>query len=105
MKFIVDAQLPPALAKWLVRHGSDAVHVEELGLRDADDADIKQAATHFNAVIVTKDRDFAPEGQDVRIVWIRTGNVSNHILFERMQSAWPNVLKHLADGAEIVEIR
>ena len=37
MKFLVDAQLPPALARWLREQGYDAQHVEDLGLRDAED--------------------------------------------------------------------
>src|SRR6185437_4189475 len=37
----VDAQLPPAIAAWItVTHGVTAVAVRDIGLRDADDADI-----------------------------------------------------------------
>jgi predicted nuclease of predicted toxin-antitoxin system len=31
MRFLVDAQLPPALAQWLASHGHDAMHVTDLG--------------------------------------------------------------------------
>jgi predicted nuclease of predicted toxin-antitoxin system len=37
VKFIVDAQLPPALALALRDRGVDAVAVREIGLREADD--------------------------------------------------------------------
>jgi predicted nuclease of predicted toxin-antitoxin system len=40
MKFIVDAQLPPALAHWLREQGHQAEHVTEVGLREADDSPI-----------------------------------------------------------------
>lgn len=40
MRFVVDAQLPPALARLLTAKGHSAVHVEDVGLRDADDSPI-----------------------------------------------------------------
>jgi predicted nuclease of predicted toxin-antitoxin system len=40
VKFVVDAQLPPALARVLRDGDCDAVAVREVGLRDATDADI-----------------------------------------------------------------
>ena len=38
MKFLVDAQLPPMLAEWLRRAGHETKHVQDVDLRDADDA-------------------------------------------------------------------
>ena len=35
MRFLVDAQLPPALADWLVERGYEAKAVRDLGLREA----------------------------------------------------------------------
>ena len=40
MKFVVDAQLPPALARLLREAGCDAFAVREIGLREASDAEI-----------------------------------------------------------------
>lgn len=41
MKFWVDAQLPPGLAKWLsVQFDFEAVSLRDLGLRDSTDAEI-----------------------------------------------------------------
>ena len=36
MHFLVDARLPPALAKWVIGRGQVAAHVFELGLQRAD---------------------------------------------------------------------
>jgi len=36
MQFLVDAQLPPALARWLVGHGHDATHVVDHGIETAE---------------------------------------------------------------------
>ena len=41
LQFWIDAQLPPALAQWLQRaHGTEARHVEDLGLHRAEDTKI-----------------------------------------------------------------
>jgi|GEM_PF-1744798 len=34
MRFLVDAQLPPALVQFLIKSGNEAEHVFELGLVD-----------------------------------------------------------------------
>jgi hypothetical protein len=59
VRFIVDDQLTPALAHWLVEAGHDAKHVEEVGLREAEDQPIWRYALDNQAVILTKDGDFA----------------------------------------------
>jgi predicted nuclease of predicted toxin-antitoxin system len=41
MQFLIDAQLPPALARWLVGQGHTASHVLDLGLERADDLKLK----------------------------------------------------------------
>jgi predicted nuclease of predicted toxin-antitoxin system len=37
VRFPVDAQLPPALARWLAEQGHAAEHVFDLGMAGADD--------------------------------------------------------------------
>lgn len=59
MRFVVDAQLPPALVAWLVSQGHDAVHVFELDLTRAADSTIWEHARESGAIIITKDEDFA----------------------------------------------
>jgi predicted nuclease of predicted toxin-antitoxin system len=57
MRFLVDAQLPPALAAWIRQRGHEAQAVRELGLRDAEDEEIWTHAIELDAIIVTKDAD------------------------------------------------
>ena len=57
MRFLVDAQLPPALARSLDAHGHSAEHVADVGLLSADDRDIWVYASGVGAAIVTKDED------------------------------------------------
>lgn len=58
MNFLVDAQLPPALARWISGEGHRAVHVFNLGFHTADDPVIWQRAEADDAIILTKDEDF-----------------------------------------------
>lgn len=55
MRFLVDAQLPPALARLLSRHGHLAEHVHDIGLGAAADRDIWSHARDHDAVLITKD--------------------------------------------------
>ena len=78
MKFIVDAQLPPALARCLVRLGHESEHVLNVGLLGADDRSIQQYAAEHNIVVITKDEDFAAnllwQKNNPAVVWLRVGN-------------------------------
>lgn len=84
MKFLVDAQLPPVLARWLCDAGHEALAVREVGLREAEDGAIFDYARLNGFVILTKDEDFAMlAGGGVAaptIVWLRIGNCSNEEL-------------------------
>jgi len=56
MIFWIDAQLTPLLARWLQEEfGVVAYAVRELGLRDAKDRQIFDAARQAGAVVITKD--------------------------------------------------
>ena len=76
MRFVVDAQLPPALARRLEILGHTAEHVADRGMASASDNTIRDYAASVGAVIVTEDEDFAirrvlTEGPAV--VWLRLG--------------------------------
>lgn len=40
MRFLVDTNLPPALANWLIEQGHEAVHTTALGLASEQDIEI-----------------------------------------------------------------
>jgi predicted nuclease of predicted toxin-antitoxin system len=106
VKFLVDAQLPPMLAAWLRKAGHEAQHVQEINLRDADDLAIRAYASRNGAVVITKDRDFTPTGGTaIKVVWVRTGNVGTRALIDRVEAALPQLVGHLNDGADLVELR
>jgi len=85
------------------------IHLQVIGLRDADDAAIRAYAGRTGAVLFTKDRDFVPAGDfqqiAIQLVWVRTGNISTRALLERLEAAWPQLMTHLTDRAKLVELR
>jgi len=58
VKFIVDNQLPGALAEYLRERGFDCQHVLEAGLADARDSDICRHAEVQGLIVISKDEDF-----------------------------------------------
>lgn len=108
MKFLVDAQLPPALAVWLRGKGYDAVHVEDAALRDSDDAQVREFAVVQERIVVTKDRDFvaSPQiGSPPAVLWVRTGNAPTRVVLERLEANWVQLESYLAQGFALVELR
>lgn len=111
MIFLVDAQLPPALARALSELGHDAIHVMDIGLDTASDRTIWKQAVERGAVIITKDEDFVGSGPDrfgvpaPPVVWIRFGNVSRKALLQRFLPLLPKVIELIGKGEAVVEIR
>ncbi|MEJ0060954.1 MAG: DUF5615 family PIN-like protein [Terricaulis sp.] len=109
MRFIVDQQLPPALAAWLRSRGHQADHVRDIGLRDADDGEVWNHAERLNAVIVTKDHDFvarrSARTDGPAIVWLRVGNSTTPRLLTWIEPKWPGVDVALSEDVAIVEVR
>ncbi len=109
MRFLVDAQLPPAFAQFLEAQGHEARAVREVGLREADDAAIWAFAETGGWIIVSKDEDFpervphSPSGP--QIVWLRIGNSTRRTLLAWFAPLLPDVLRELAAGHRIVEVR
>jgi predicted nuclease of predicted toxin-antitoxin system len=109
VKFLVDANLPPALARWLASQGHEAQHVGDLGLEAMTDRAIWQRAVQLGACIVTKDEDFAVlqalDRDGPAVVWIRIGNAVRRVLLERLPQLWPAVVSAINRGEKIVEVR
>ena len=75
----LDAQLPPSAAAWITAmFGIEARAVRDLGLRDAKDQPIFQAARAADAVVMTKDSDFVEMlqrlGPPPKVLWVTCGN-------------------------------
>jgi len=83
--------------------------LRDLGLRDATDMRIFQEAHDQGAIVMTKDVDFAvlqaQRGAPPKIIWLTCGNTSNAKLREILLAHLTEVLKLLAQGEDLVEIR
>jgi predicted nuclease of predicted toxin-antitoxin system len=105
VKFLLAAELPPRLAKAMVRKGHVAWHVTDCGMLSAKDRDIWRFATAEGAALVTKDGDFAALRTRAQgglpVVWLRLGNVGNDALEQALLSALPQIA---AAGEGVVEV-
>ena len=108
MRFLVDAQLPPALASWLAAQGHEAAHVADLGMQAASDATIWDHALASSSAIVTKDEDFAQRkvlaGNGPAVVWIRLPNTRRRDLLAWFAMVLPDVVAALARGEALIEV-
>jgi predicted nuclease of predicted toxin-antitoxin system len=108
MRFIVDAQLPPALARWLVAKGHEAEHVEARQMAMASDTAIWDLALRESLVIITKDEDFSQRriltSGGPTIVWIRWPNTRRRDLLARFETVLPDVLSALQRGETLIEV-
>ena len=109
----IDAQLSPALAPFVNERfgeplGIEASSVKRLGLSDASDDAIFAAARAAEAVVLTKDADFAVMlergGPPPRVIWVTLGNTSNARMREVLAASLPNAFALLRSGEALVEI-
>lgn len=109
MKFLVDAQLPPALARVLESNGHTALHVMDINMHADDDSKLWDYALEEEMVIVTKDEDFAHRisqgGRSPVIVWLRMGNTSRRALLLWFEPLLPRVVELIEHGEILVEVR
>jgi len=109
VRFLVDNQLPVALADWLRDRGHETEHVLDIQLAQAKDNPIWLYAIKTAAVIVTKDEDFAEWVRRGRpgpaVVWLRLGNSTRRELMAWIAPIWPTIMRRLEDGERLVEVR
>ncbi|MGC2224174.1 MAG: DUF5615 family PIN-like protein [Methylocella sp.] len=90
MRFLVDAQLPPALSRYLAAGGHEAEHVADIELGGAKDQAIWEYAARVGAVIVSKDEDFPNTRKRELLLW-----------FEPLL---PRIIEALERGERLIEI-
>jgi predicted nuclease of predicted toxin-antitoxin system len=108
VKFLVDAQLPLRLARFLAGAGHDTIHTVNLidGNRTSDVV-VARRADGDDRVVVTKDRDFRDghllNGSPCRLLVVAIGNVSNAELLELFEAHLDAVIAAFGD-ADYVEL-
>ena len=109
MRFLVDAQLPPALAAWFTGQGHPAQAVRDVGLRNATDTVIWNTSRQQGWILVTKDEDFVERGLQTldgpQVVWLRIGNCTNRVLLAWLEPLLPGIIHELAAGSRLVEVK
>ncbi len=109
MIFLVDNQLPPALARALLSAGLACVHVQDIGMAEASDGEIWDYANRKNCVVISKDEDFlflaSTRPGKAQLIWIRLGNCRTPTLIAAWDKVWPRVADALATGDRVVELR
>ncbi len=58
MRFLLDQDVYATTARFLAGLGHDVVQVAQIGLSQADDADLLKVAQEQGRIFVTRDRDF-----------------------------------------------
>jgi predicted nuclease of predicted toxin-antitoxin system len=58
VKFLLDQNQSPRIGDWLAEAGHDAVHVRDVGLGEASDAELMAFAVREDRVVVSEDTDF-----------------------------------------------
>ncbi len=110
MKFLVDTQLPPRLARLLASKGYDAVHTTSYpdGHLLGDD-EIVVIAKNEARTVISKDSDFLDnyflKGAPPRVLLIEFGNISNLDLLALFDQHLHEVLVFFDDGSNLVVFR
>jgi len=109
VQFLIDANLPPALALALIEEGHDALHIEEVGLRTAEDSQIWDYALQQKAILITKDEDFPDRclrlSPNPVVVWLRVGNCRNAALLAWFMPLLPEVVARIKFGDTLIEVK
>ena len=107
MRFLVDAQLPPALARYLATGRQEAEHVADIGLGAKDQA-IWEYAARVGAVIVSKDEDFAQRTFFGKggppVVWDQIAHTRKRELLLWFEPILPRFTEALERGVRLIEI-
>lgn len=106
MKVLVDMNLSPHWAPFLVESGFDAIHWSNVGRTDATDRELMQWAAESDHVVLTADLDFgailaATQGTKPSVVQVRSELLSPHSIGDAVVRALHQAQQELAEGALI----
>jgi len=109
VKFLVDNQLPVALARFLTSQGHDTRHVLDLKLEEADDSAIWNFTAAEGYTLISKDQDFLhlanASASSGTFIWVRVGNCRKQALIAAFERSLPDILAALAEGQRVIELR
>jgi len=93
----------------LSSHEHQAEHVVDVGLLDASDISIWQYAVDHDAVLITKDEDFARYLRQATtspvVLWVRIGNTSSRVLLAWFEPLLGEIEMLISQGERLIELR
>jgi predicted nuclease of predicted toxin-antitoxin system len=109
VKFLVDANLPPDLARWIGDLGHEATYVDDVLARAPalDDAVWRYAQAH-SLTIISKDSDFidlSGRNDGPQVVWVRCGNLKLAVFRNWFGQRAAEMLELVEQGERIIELR
>ena len=107
MRFLLDMNLPPAIAEWLQSKGHDAVHIREIGLGRLPDREVFARAAEEGRIVVTFDLDFGEiaglaGATGATVLLLRLRLVHQDYFRQRLQAAIVEAAEALEAGATVV---
>ncbi len=97
MRFLIDANLPIALCKFLSKSGYETLYVRDLPNGDyLKDEEIIKMASNDDFILVTKDSDYLfsyiLQNKPPKLIKVETGNISNFELLQIFEKVLPYLL-------------
>ncbi|MCK4665004.1 MAG: DUF5615 family PIN-like protein [Bacteroidales bacterium] len=98
MKFIIDAQLPFGLARFLNKKGFDIIHTDDLPNKErTTDNEIREIPIKENRIVITKDFVFLDSyyinNIPPKLFLITTGNIKNKDLFKLIEKYFDKIIE------------
>jgi predicted nuclease of predicted toxin-antitoxin system len=109
VRFLIDTNLPAALADWIAGKGHVCDHVLRIGMAQAKDVALWRRTEETGETIVSKDEDFADlvrrTATGPSVLWLRTGNGTTRDLLALLDPLWSRIEARLASGERLIEVR
>ena len=106
---LIDAQPPPALARWFVSKGHDAAHVFGIEFHRSSDEEIWKFALDNDLILVTKDEDFSSrvwiDQASVGLIWVTIGNCPNRTLIGVFEEKMAAIERIFSEGKRQLDLR
>ncbi len=108
MKFIIDAQLPRKLSKFLINKGFDSIHTLDLPKKNkTPDSDINKITIDQKRILISKDSDFyqsyLQKVEPYKLIYLTTGNISTSQLIEIFERNYDRIMEEIKHN-NVVEI-
>lgn len=108
MKFLIDAQLPKKLSRFLCEKGLESIHTLDLPSRNCtSDSEIIALSISKKYIVITKDVDFwdiyKQKAEPYKLIYLTVGNYSTQDLIQLFDSNLSAILEAIKTS-DVIEI-